>query len=95
MSEYVGLSCPICLNADEPTSMVRVNINHGAVVRDQVITLCWRCAGAIGLAYQVIADESQRIRAAAAELPEFKAAAAATAEPPAPAIENLTVSEKE
>jgi hypothetical protein len=87
MAENVGLSCPICLNADEPGSMVEIAINHGAVVRDQVIRLCWRCAGAIAVAYRAVSDESDRIRADAAELPEFKTAAAATVAPGEPAAE--------
>jgi hypothetical protein len=47
MDKPVGLSCPLCLQADEPESMLTVHIEHGLAVREFDVTLCSQCVAAI------------------------------------------------
>ena len=54
MANLELFSCPICLHADVQPQMVQIHIGHGAVVRNQDIALCWRCAGVIAGAYEVM-----------------------------------------
>jgi tRNA A-37 threonylcarbamoyl transferase component Bud32 len=56
MAQAEGLSCPICLQADEPESMVHVEIAHGAVVREQRVAICRQCVEAIGRAVHELAS---------------------------------------
>jgi hypothetical protein len=56
MAQAEGLSCPICLQADEPESMLHVNIEHGAVVREQSVAICRQCVEAIGRAVRDMAS---------------------------------------
>jgi hypothetical protein len=47
MDKPVGLSCPLCLQADEPESMLTIHIDHGLAVREFDISLCSVCVAAI------------------------------------------------
>lgn len=42
-----GLSCPICLRADEPDSMVHVTLEHSAVAPGSRAAICQECVTAI------------------------------------------------
>ena len=42
-----GLSCPLCLQADEPESMLTIHMTHGLAVREFDVTLCSQCVAAI------------------------------------------------
>ncbi len=46
-SQVPALTCPLCLNADEASAMVRVDLEHAAFGR--FTTLCRLCAYAIAL----------------------------------------------
>ena len=64
-----GLSCPLCLSADEQGSMVRVVITHHAVVPDSVVYICRRCTSALSRSYstsEIALDRAPAGEAAAA-----------------------------
>ena len=42
-----GLSCPLCLTANDPADMLGVAISHSVPVADALIGLCRRCVLAI------------------------------------------------
>ena len=60
-----GLSCPLCLGADEKESMVRVVIVHHAVVPDSVTYICRRCASAVSRSYSTGDIAADQVKAGA------------------------------
>jgi hypothetical protein len=70
MDKPVGLSCPLCLQADEPESMLTVHITHGLAVREFDVTLCSQCVAAI------VARIEQAVATAGEEATDQGAAAA-------------------
>jgi hypothetical protein len=52
-----GLSCEICLRADEPESMVEVPIPYAAHNPNRVAVICPDCAGAIAGIVDAARDE--------------------------------------
>lgn len=47
MASAEGISCQICLNADEPQDVLDVEILHHHVLRDARVSICRFCAEAI------------------------------------------------
>lgn len=38
-----GLTCPLCLQADEPQSMLTLELEHHRIVRGMKVSICLRC----------------------------------------------------
>lgn len=58
-----GVSCEICLRADEPESMLEVPIPYAAHNPERVATICLDCAGAIsGQVEQVLKGDAEQER---------------------------------
>ena len=50
MANAEGISCQICLNADEPQDVLDVEILHHRVLREARVSICLFCAEAIARA---------------------------------------------
>jgi hypothetical protein len=57
MARSEGLSCEICLRADDPESMLRVEIPHAAHNPQRLAELCPDCAKAIAGVWLAAQDE--------------------------------------
>lgn len=47
-----GVSCEICLRADEPESMAEVKIQHAPRDLERIVTICRQCGFAIARVFR-------------------------------------------